>query len=61
MAAVRFSDYRSLTSLDTDRLHHYNHERYPFEFFVTDFEHRWQKYFTSRDQTKTETAYEKSL
>ena len=58
---VRFSDWRSLASWDTDKLHHYNHERYPLEFLATDFQHRWQKYFTSRDWPKPETALEKSV
>ena len=44
-----------------NRLHHYNHERYRLEFLATDFQHRWQKYFTSRDWLKPETAHEKSV
>ena len=44
-----------------DRLHHYNHERYPLEFLASNFRHRWRKYFISRDWSKPETAHEKSL
>ena len=58
---VRFSDWRSLASWNTDRLHHCNHERYPLEFLATDFQRRWQKYFTSRDWPKPETAHGKSV
>ena len=57
----RFSDWRSLASWHREWLHHYSHERYPLEFLATDFQHRWQKYFTSLDWSKPETAYEKSV
>ena len=50
-----------LISLDTDRLHHYNHGLYPFEFLAADFRHRWPKYFISSDWPKPETAHEKSV
>ena len=35
---VRFSDKRSLATCDIDRLHDYNHERYPLDFLAIDFQ-----------------------
>ena len=46
---------------DRVRLHHYNQELYPIEFLATAFQHRWQKYFISRDWQKPETTHEKSV
>ena len=50
-----------LISLDTDRLNHYNHGLYPFEFLAADFRHRWPKHFISSDWPKPETTHVKSV
>ena len=43
------------------KFHLSNHELYPLEFLATDFQHRWQKYFISRDWPKPETEHKKSV
>ena len=34
---------------------------YPLEFLATEFQHRWQKYFISREWPKPETVHEESV
>ena len=58
---VGFSDQKSIASWDRIGLTTRPMNGFPLEFLATDFQHRWQKYFTPGDWLKPETAHERSV